>query len=336
MLKYLTAKNFIYTFTIPTIWSNIYISKYTNFVNFMYLSILFCNYKPILMDIIDTYALSMYYYHHYYPICKKYIKQKISIYPNPYPEFELVSAYFYTDLTSKTDITKFFNNFKEKLISIDTYTFDLIAYKYNLTMKKNTVEPNNDIRIKLEFYFYDKKYIMFVPYTIKKHIPYPPFTNKIMENYKHSIIEPNYEIQNKQYPLYSFLHINFKDIDSAVIINNSSNQTINIKEYIEQLNTPFYDMGLLYDCAIPAKWIYVDFGLINNNDFNNNFNNDNNKNNKNNNNNDNDNIKLKIKYACPYFNEELMELEENIIECNEINNICQTNILKNYLGLRKK
>lgn len=313
MLKYLTPKYFIYTFTFPTIYVN-YINfrehtSYTNFINFMYLYILFFNYKPILMDIVDNYANIMYYYHHYYPICKRFIKEKI--YKNPYPEFDLINATLYTNLTKKTDVTSFFNNSNtiKTLTMIDSYTFDLLAYKYNLVLKNST--KLTDIRLRLEFIFNEKKYIIFIPYEIKRYVSYPPFTNQIMEKYKHSIILPNHEVVNKRFPLYSYLHINFKDIEEAII--TTMNNIINIKEYISQINTPFYDMGLLYDCEIPLKWILVD-NNINELDF----------------------IKLDIKYSSPYFNEERMELEDNIITITNLNDICKSRILNEYLELKSK
>jgi hypothetical protein len=92
-----TYTNFLYIFTVPVIYCNYNISKYTKFINFMYLFGIVFNYKPILLNCVDNYAKLMYYYHHYYPIGRRYIKEnlyKIGYYNNKYfklPQSQILS-----------------------------------------------------------------------------------------------------------------------------------------------------------------------------------------------------------------------------------------------------
>ena len=58
---FLNIKNFIYLTTIPFIYSNIYISRATPFINFIYVINISLNYKTILLDTVDSYCRAKIY-----------------------------------------------------------------------------------------------------------------------------------------------------------------------------------------------------------------------------------------------------------------------------------
>ena len=128
-----------------------------------------------------------------------------------------------------------------------------------------------------------------------------------MDKYKNNIVMPIHETYNKKYPLYTFLTMNFREIDECKIYYNDDSN-IDIKDYIKKINTPFNDMGVLYGCDIPISWIYNDNDVSTYNFK-----------------------KICLKYSNFYFNEEKMELEENIFESNDLNKTFISSILKEYI-----
>ena len=106
--------------------------------------------------------------------------------------------------------------------------------------------------------------------------------------------------------------MNFRELDECKIYYSDETYTddryTDIKEYVKKINTPFNDMSMLYNCSIPILWICID-NHININNF----------------------KKICLKYSNFYFNEEKMELEENIFESNDLNNTFISPILKEYI-----
>lgn len=296
----------LYLLTIPVIYTNIYPSHATNFINFMFIMNISLNYKTFFLDSIDNYCRAKIYIYSKINNNKNIINNllyKIGYYKNTHFEYQLLKASLYTDLSQNYNITSFFNN-NYDIDKIDKNLFIQIYYKFNLKF-----EDNAHIRIKLNFIFYNKEYILYIPYNLKNnnYIQYPPYTNEIMDKYKSNIVVPIHETYNKKYPLYTFLTMNFREIDECKIYyNNDSN--IDIKDYIKKINTPFNDMGVLYGCDIPISWIYNDNDVSTENFK-----------------------KICLKYSNFYFNEEKMELEENIFESNNLNNTFISPILKEYI-----
>jgi hypothetical protein len=159
-------------------------------------------------------------------------------------EFVLDTAILYTDSYNYHYVTYYFNyynniNKKNKIDKIDNNLikkiYDILEIKY--------IE-NEDARLKLEFRYKNIKYILYYP--IKKQIfnntnnsldeknyfiPYPPYNDEIINNYRKSIINPHYNISTKNSILYSLFMIDSKDIcnveltDSFVSSNyNGSNK----------------------------------------------------------------------------------------------------------------
>ena len=315
---FLNNTNFIYLCALPVIYCNINISKYTNFINFIYLSNIIFNYKTFLLDTVDYYTRTKYYIEHFYKNSKDKLNNflyKIGYYKSKYFEYELLNAYLYKDISNKVNIKLYFDN-NYDIDKINKNTFMQIFDIYNIEINSDNVRINPDIRIRLDFKFYGKKYILYIPYSYnkniytnctEKYIPYPPFTNDIMNKYKNNIVEPFNKKYISKYPLYSLMNINFKFIDECKI-NYNNNTSRNIKEYIEMINTPFYDMGILYNCSIPIAWICSD-NYVKCNDF----------------------KSIYLKYSSYYFNEEKMEFKENIIEIDNLNDIFVSDILEEYI-----
>jgi len=294
----------LYLLTIPVIYTNIYTSHATNFINFMFLMNIIINYETFLLGTVDNYCRIKYYITSKIKNNKNIINNllyKISYYKNTHFEYQLLNAHLYTDLSQNYNITSYFNN-NYDIDKIDKNLFTLICDNFNIKF-----EDNIHIRIKLNFIFCNKEYILYIPYNLKNDIQYPPYTNEIMDKFKNNIVIPIHETYNKKYPLYTFLTINFKDIDECKIYYNDNSYT-DITDYIKKIATPFNDIGILYDCSIPVSWICND-NYINTENF----------------------TKICLKYSNYYFNEEKIELEENIYESNDLNNIFISPILKIYI-----
>ena len=193
--------NFIYLCALPVIYCNRHISKYTNFINFIYLSNIVLNYKTFLLDTVDYYTRAKYYIQYFYKNNKDKLNNflyKIGYYKSKYFEYELLDAYIYKDISNKVNIKLFFDK-NYDIDKINKNTFIQIFDMFNIEINQDNIRMNQDIRIRLDFKFYGKKYIVYIPYNYnkniypnsnEKYIPYPPFTNDIMNKYKNNIVEP--------------------------------------------------------------------------------------------------------------------------------------------------
>lgn len=178
--------------------------------------------------------------------------------------FILNKVELYINLNSKTDVTHFFK--KNNIKQIDT---NIIKQIFNV--EQIVFNNNEDIRLKLYFDFLNKSYIIYFPYKRlindenidDYHIPYPPFTNEIMDDYRNDIILPYHNVKLKKKMFYSLFHIDSKDI-LTVEINKKTND--NLIDYFNKIKTPFLDYGLLYNVPIKLKWILIE-NNIDLNDF---------------------------------------------------------------------
>lgn len=214
-------------------------------------------------------------------IIKKYYGEK--------DDYILTSAYLYTTLTQKYDVTEYLkkNRFLSKIdnnIILKLYEqLDIPFYH------------SNDIRIKFSFTYKEIPSILYYSYNNHNYIPYPPYSDEIMENYRLDIIEPHYlnTIASKKKYFYSLFQMESKDI-LTIEINNEKNRKL--MEYFQLIQTPFCDFGILYDCAIPLKWILIDndIEIDTFNDF-------------------------YLSFINVYIDDETMELKEHFIKINNIN-----------------
>jgi len=151
-----------------------------------------------------------------------FIKLKITnIYSNYLinNEFILDNAILYTDSYNYHHVTYYFNYYNTNKIdnNLIQKIYDNLDIKY--------VE-NEDARLKLEFRYKNKKYILYYP--IKKQIfnifdeknyfiPYPPYNDEIINNYRKSIVNPHYNIPTKKSILYPLFMIDSKDVCNVEI-----------------------------------------------------------------------------------------------------------------------
>lgn len=202
-------------------------------------------------------------------------------------DYKLEKIILYIDLDKSIDVTNFFkrNNIKNinKVVIRNAFYENMADFQYN-----------TNIRLKIFFIYKNVNYIIYFPYdslyNIDDHyLPYPPFSEEILNNYRNDIIEPYYNNNLKKKYFYSLFNIDSKDIFD-VKINNISDE--NLIKYFKMIQTPFNDFGLLYKTPIKLSWIIHE-----------------------------NNIKnfetLYIKFLNLYLDEDLMDLKEHIMEFNK-------------------
>jgi hypothetical protein len=178
-------------------------------------------------------------------------------------EFHLNKVELYINLGSKIDITLYF-----ECNHIDNINKELIERIYK--NKCIHFEENDDIRLKIYYEYHNEKYIIYYPYKelnkktidINYYIPYPPFDNKIIENYRHDIIYPFYNENIKKKLFYSFFHAECKDI---LIVKINGEENNELKSYFDQIKSPFGDYGLLYNVSVKLRWILIENNIDINN-----------------------------------------------------------------------
>ena len=223
-------------------------------------------------------------------------------------DFKLNNATLYTDLTNNYDVSYYFK--KHNINKIDVTLIKNIYNNINL----NYLDSEEDARLKLDFRYINTNYILY--YSLKKQIfkdinesgyfiPYPPYNDEIISNYRKSIIYPNYNFPTKHSILYPLFMIDSKDISNVELTkdeDNNNNNNNKLLEYFNKIKTPFNDFGLLYHCPVKVKWI-----LRENNISENNFKN------------------LYIKFFNMYFDENILDLKEHYIDIKNINDVIISN-----------
>lgn len=268
-----------YLILIPLIYNSIYLNN--NIINLCYFIYFFKNRNYYLSNIID-FILN--------------IKLEINKIFKKNLNFKLKKVLLYTSLTDNTDITKYFIS---KMDIINKNTIDNIL-------------PNNDnndnIRLKLYFKYNNIDYIIYIPYNtlINSYIPYPLYSESILNNYRNNIVIPRYIEQSNKKKIYSLFNLESKDI-LYVKINNVEYD----KKYFEMIQSPFSDFGLLYGIHIKLLWI-----LSENNIDINTF------------------EKFELKFLNLYFDEDEMDLKEHLIILtkNDINNYLISERMKGIIS----
>lgn len=188
---------------------------------------------------------------------KKYIKY---IFVNN--KFKIKKVILYTDLNTNYNVTKYFmnNNIKkiDKNLILNIYSENIINFENNL-----------NIRLKINFYYNEIEYIIYFPYNnlhdklLNKnidiennyYIPFPIYSEEIIESYKKDIVLPYYNKNiniNSKNIFYSFFQMETKDIGIVKINDIENNDLIN---YFKMIKTPFNDFGLLYNIPVKLIWI---------------------------------------------------------------------------------
>lgn len=298
----LINKNYKYLIFFP-IW---YINTY-----FKYTSLKF---------LINTSFITYFTYENRYYLLDKLIMYKINIenyINNIYkkPDFQIKEIWLYTDLKQKYNVINYFKY--NNVVKINT---QIIADIYKYINIKFLF--NNDIRLKIEFYYKNKEYILY--YSLYKliydtnsenskfYIPFPPYNEHILDKYRKNIIVPTYEYytQNK---IYSLFNIESKNIE-YIKINNKIIKDKSICNYFNKIQTPFNDFGIAYLSPIKLIW-----ALAENNIDINNFEN------------------FELKFLNMYLNEDTFELMDHYIKLNKnnINNLIISERMLNVLKLKE-
>jgi len=304
------SKNYIYTTFFSVIYVNIIPTNIfiKNIINISSLVNLYINRKNIFEKLIvftiNSYCLLKIYIQNIY---NKYIK-KVN------PDFILESALLYSTLVKNHDITDYFKN--KNINKIDKYILLGCFNDNNI----DTSNLDNNLRLKLIFFYKDNKYILY--YGLEKifnneidYIPYPPYNEKILNNYRKDIIIPYYTKESNKNLLYSLFNIDSKDILEIKIDNNQEKLDDNkIINYFQMIKTPFNDFGILYNCPIKLRWILYENG-IDIYSFN----------------------KFYLKFLNLYFDEEKMDLIPHFIEFNqnEVDNVLISNRMKEIIIQKK-
>ena len=293
----------------------IYYNNYILFFPLLYTTFFINNYT-IKISIALLYSCYLYKYGLFYleniiddillikiKLTKKYFKKN---------DFLLTKVLLYTNLKDNIDVTFYF-----KKNNLDKITRNNIKELFDY--KNIPLEYNSDIRLKIFFSFKNINYILYFPYSqnINKefqyyYIPYPPYTDQIMEKYRNDIIEPFHNINLKKKFLYSLFSIESKNILNIKINNIENLQLLN---YFESIKTPFNDFGILYNVPIKLIWVLyennIDLDYFN---------------------------KFELTFLNPYFNEDTLELIEHNIELSnkQLNNIIISNHQKDILDKKNK
>lgn len=278
--------NYIFKY-FPLLYINIFCKNnyFKLFTNISYFTYILFNNRYSILDTILIYKI------------------KLTKYFYPEEDFKLIKVYLYKNLNDYIIVTKFFEDYNivniEKKIIFDLY------YQYKLCF-----DNIDDIRLKIFYSYKNKSYIMYYDFNNKYSIPYPPYSDKILENYKKDIILPKYYIEKGKKYFYYLFSVESKDIYS-IKINNNINE--DLKLYFEMIKSPFNDYGILYECYIKLKWILAE------NDIDlNNF------------------ESFYLKFLNLYFDEEILDLKEHTIELNkaDLNKYLMSDRMKYILQLK--
>lgn len=164
-------------------------------------------------------------------------------------DYILNEVFLYTDLRNSYKITDYFKITDIKTINNDT--IKNIFKIYNLILN-----DDGNIRLKICFTYKDSKYIIYFKYDVLNnyYIPYPPYSEQILDDYRNNIIRPLYFKINNKNSFYMLFNIESKNIlDIKINDELINNQTI--IEYFNMIKTPFNDFGILYNCSVKLLWI---------------------------------------------------------------------------------
>lgn len=220
-----------------------------------------------------------------------------------YPDFKLIKVLLYTNLVDNIDVTYYFKD--DNIKYIDDILIDNILYSENIRDYYN-----ENIRLKCFFLYKGTEYILYFSYKkSNKYIPYAPYSEDIIKNYRNDIILPFHYKNNKKKYFYSLFAIDSKDI-LYVYLNNVKNDAL--LKYFQMIKTPFNDFGILYNSPVKLLWVLSE-NNIKLNDFN----------------------ELKIIFM-DYFDENTFEMKDHNIILNktDINNNIISERMKEIMAIK--
>ena len=223
--------------------------------------------------------------------------------------FNITKVLLYTNLEDNYDVTRLFHRNIVKTYKIDIELILNFYSSLNILFKYN-----DNIRLKIYFNYNNIDYIIYyryIPYLNNYYVPYPPYSEEIMNNYRHDIINPFYQTITKKKYFYSLFNMESKDIENIEINNEMKNDLL---KYFAMIKTPFNDYGILYNVPVKLLWLLVE----NNIDINNFY-------------------KFYLKFQNMYINENF-ELNEHFIEMNkeDVNEFIISDRMKEIMEIKNK
>lgn len=223
------------------------------------------------------------------------------------------NAYLYFNLND------YINVYKEVKYLEDKIDDKFINYLINKYIDKTKYDINDDnIRLKLIYNYNNNEYITYFQPKDKNHIynflynkisnsdvyyiPLPLCSKEIVDNYRSNIVKPYF---NKNKDIYNLFYISCKNIQYIKI--NGHDMTSKLIDYLNKINSPFKDCGLLYLCPIKVKWLLHENNI--NIDLINNF------------------KDIEIKYINFYLDETNCELIQNKVKLNNLDDYIFTKIV---------
>ena len=223
--------------------------------------------------------------------------------------FNITKVLLYTNLEDNYDVTRLFHRNIIKTYKIDIELILNFYSSLNILFKYN-----DNIRLKIYFNYNNIDYIIYyryIPYLNNYYVPYPPYSEEIINNYRHDIINPFYQTITKKKYFYSLFNMESKDIEKIEINNEMKNDLL---KYFAMIKTPFNDYGILYNVPVKLLWLLVE----NNIDINNFY-------------------KFYLKFQNMYINENF-ELNQHFIEMNkeDVNEFIISDRMKKIMEIKNK
>ena len=300
-----------YLFFVPLIYVNFYETtiRIKYMVNIFYIIYFYDTFREDLI----------YYYEERYKIFENLLdiilitKIKIIELKNIYfkeCDYKLNQVLLYTDINNNIDVSKYFKinniNYIDKLLIKNIYDYYNIKFDYN-----------ENIRLKIIFLFKQEEYIIYFGFNNQIQeidnylIPYPPYTEEILKNYRNDIILPYYVLNNsKKKYFYSLFQIESKNLLS-IEINGIENQKL--FEYFKKIQTPFCDFGILYKNPVKLIWVLKENNI------------------------DIDNFEsFYLKFLNLYFDDDLIDLKEHYIKLdkNDLNKYIISKRMEDIISLK--
>jgi len=241
--------------------------------------------------ILDIYSTMKYNYN------SLYRKKKI---------FYIKKVLLYINLEDNYDVTQLFNR---DIVKTNKINMNLILNLYSAL--NISFRYNDNIRLKIYFNYNNIDSIIYYPFYNNYNVPYPPYTDEIMNNYRNDIIIPNYQTITKKKYFYSLFNMESKDIEKIEINNQINNDLL---KYFAMIKTPFNDYGILYNMKVKLCWV-----LIENNINMDNFD------------------RFYLKFENMYINKDF-ELVEHFIDMNkkDLNNVIISDRMKEIMKIKKE
>lgn len=221
-------------------------------------------------------------------------------------KIEKIELYNGKEKELKKDLTKICKN-------ITYYDQKVIQFYYETFFEEKILNhPSpSDIRIRFEYSYHHKKYILYFPYIAgiqmegiqNDHYLYLPWVSKDkMEKYREDLIEPFYKKTIGKYLFYSLFMMDSKNLGKVKVNGKLVNKEF--MEYMEKIRSPYGDYGILWNIPVKIKWMLMENGY-NWKEFEN----------------------MEIEFLEMYFDEATMDLKEHKMKMDHVENYVVTDYM---------